>query len=65
MYKVKVNFGNDSFEEHFDDVKLDSVREYLFLFSNFVTEDGQKQLERWTIPLNAIDSLEITPREDK
>lgn len=62
-YHVKVIFkSKEIFEDDFEGVFINDNIEVLFLYSFiYVDEEGKKGLERYSIGLSEIESVEINP----
>lgn len=66
LYHVKVIPTNSAdvkepLEDDFDGIFINDNTEILFLYQLFIDKDGKKVVERISIPLNVIDTLEIQP----
>lgn len=48
-------------EDDFDHVIIDENKEMVMLYQNFIREDGQRCIEVNSIPMTAIDTMEVKP----
>ena len=65
-YHVKVKFNNsmpstyEDLEDDFNGAFINDHQEILYLYTEpYIDEKGDRQLERYAIPLHVIDSVEI------
>lgn len=67
FYHVKVTFNNyapadcHDIDDEFTGVFINDNSEILFLYTHYIDEKGQKTVERISIPLRAVDTVEIKP----
>ena len=63
LYGVEHAFyeTNNILEDDFDCVSINEASETLFLYTRFVSESDERQIERLSIPLCYIKSIEVIP----